>query len=167
MNKPLPVFKTNVTGHLPDHMQKISHLLVHLQGMLTELDEELDRENQAIRQRDTKRLLAVTNAKIVLLQSIESASNALSAMMIEHGYQDQNMGVNKGALAFELGEIWTEFCDKLESSHTKNAINARAIELSRVTTDRIIDMLRGKNKSVYGRGGKMQDDSEIATLAEA
>ncbi len=146
---------------------EITQLLTQLGTMLTNLDQELDRENQAIRHRDTDLLTSVTNTKIALLQSIETSSHSLADLMVKHGYHDEQVGLKKGALAFELGEIWTNFCDKMETCNDKNTVNGRAIELSRTSTDRIIGMLRGNEQPVYGRAGKMQDNYDIETLAEA
>jgi|GEM_PF-6060250 len=151
----------------PSKLKEITHVLTQLGTMLSSLDQELDRENLAIRHRDTDQLTSATNAKIGLLQSIEASSNSLTGLMVKHGYHDEQLGLKKGALAFELGEIWTTFCDRLEACNVKNTINGRAIELSRTSTDRIIGMLRGNDKPVYGRAGKMQEDYDIVTLAEA
>lgn len=148
-------------------LNEITQVLTQLSSMLTSLDQELDRENLAIRKRDTNLLTSATNSKINLLQSIETSSNTLAGLMVKHGYHDNNVGLKKGALAFELGEIWTTFCDRMEACNEKNTINGRAIELSRTSTDRIIDMLRGNDKPVYGRAGKMQDHYDIVPLAEA
>ncbi len=148
-------------------LKDITQVLTQLGTMLTSLDNELDRENLAIRHRDSDQLTSATNAKIVLLQSIESSSNSLASLMVKHGYHDDQVGLKKGALAFELGEIWTTFCDRMEVCNDKNTVNGRAIEMSRTSTDRIIGMLRGNDKPVYGRAGKMQDKYDIVTLAEA
>ena len=148
-------------------LKDITQVLTQLGTMLTSLDKELDRENLAVRQRDTDLLTSATNAKITLLQSIELSSNTLAGLMVKHGYHDEQVGLKKGALAFELGEIWTNFCDRMEVCNDKNTINGRAIELSRTSTDRIIGMLRGNDKPVYGRAGKMQENYDIVTLAEA
>lgn len=148
-------------------LKEITQVLTQLGTMLTNLDNELDRENQAIRQRDTDLLTSATNAKITLLQSIESSSHSLAGLMVKHGYHDEHIGLNKGALAFELGEIWSNFCDRMEGCNDKNTVNGRAIELSRASTDRIVGMLRGNEMPVYGRAGKMQDKYDIVTLAEA
>ena len=148
-------------------LKEITQVLSQLGTMLTSLDNELDRENLAIRHRDTDQLTSATNTKIVLLQSIESSSNALASLMVKHGYHDDQVGLKKGALAFELGEIWTNFCDRMELCNDKNTVNGRAIEMSRTSTDRIIGMLRGNDQPVYGRAGKMQENYDIVTLAEA
>ncbi len=151
----------------PAKLKEITQVLEQLGNLLSDLDHELDRENQAIRKRDTELLTSVTDSKINLLQSIEIASNSLAGLMVKHGYFDEHIGLKKGALAFELGDIWTDFCDRLESCQNKNTVNGRAIEMNRATIDRIIDMLRGNNKPVYGKAGKMQDNYDIVTLAEA
>ncbi len=148
-------------------LNEISQVLIELGALLASLDIELDRENRAIRHRDTDQLTSATNAKIELLQSIEISSNSLANLMVKHGYHDEQVGLKKGALAFELGDIWTAFCDRLEACNDKNTVNGRAIELSRTSTDRIISMLRGNDQPIYGRAGKMQDDYDIVTLAEA
>lgn len=147
--------------------KEINQLLAQISEMLEALDTALDSENQAIRQRNTDALIAATSAKIALLQSLEISSQSLSGMMDQFGYNDEKTGINKGMLAFELGEIWTSFCDRLAICQHKNTVNGRAIELGRVSTDRVIDILRGNDKPVYGRAGKMQNKCEITTLAEA
>ena len=147
--------------------KEINQLLAQISEMLEALDTALDSENQAIRQRNTDALIAATSAKIALLQSLEISSQSLSGMMSQFGYNDEKTGINKGMLAFELGEIWTSFCDRLAICQHKNTVNGRAIELGRVSTDRVIDILRGNDKPVYGRAGKMQNKCEITTLAEA
>jgi flagellar biosynthesis/type III secretory pathway chaperone len=148
-------------------LKEITDVLVDLGAMLASLDIELERENQAIRHRDTDQLTSATSAKIGLLQSIEISSNSLANLMVKHGSHDEQLGLKKGALAFELGDIWTTFCERLEACNDKNTVNGRAIELSRASTDRIIGMLRGNDQPIYGRAGKMQDDYDIVTLAEA
>ena len=151
----------------PVKLKEITQVLTQLSTMLTDLNNEMDRENQAIRKRDTDLLSSATNAKIVLLQSIETSSNSLAGLMVKHGYHDAQMGLNKGALAFELGEVWLNFCDKMDTCNDKNTVNGRAIELSKASTDRVVGMLRGNEMPVYGRAGKMQDNYDIVTLAEA
>lgn len=147
-------------------LQEISQVLSQLDTILADLDKELDRENEAIRHRDTELLTSATSSKIALLQSIEISSNSLSELMVKHGYHDQ-IGLRKSALAFELGDIWTEFCDKMEACNDKNMVNGRAIELTKSSTDRVINALRGNSEPVYGRAGKMQDNYDIVPLGEA
>lgn len=148
-------------------VKEINQLLTQIGEMLEAFENLLENENQSIRQRDTDALIAATNAKIALLQSLEISSQSLSGMMSQFGYNDEKTGMNKGMLAFELGEIWTSFCDRLAICQHKNTVNGRAIELGRVSNDRVIYILRGNDKPVYGRAGKMQNKCEITTLAEA
>lgn len=153
--------------HQSPKLKEITFVLKQLSGLLMSLNSMLDREKLAISKRDTEQLTSVVSTKITLLQSIETSSKSLSQLMVKHGYHDTQLGLNKGALAFELGDIWTAFCEKMEVCNEKNIINGRAIDLSRQSTDRIIGMLRGNDKPVYGRAGKMQDKYDIVTLAEA
>lgn len=146
---------------------EINQLLAQIGEMLEALDTALDCENQAIRKRNTEDLISTTNAKIALLQSLEMSSHSLSGLMSQFGYKDEKTATNKGMLAFELGEIWTTFCERLEICQHKNTVNGRAIELGRVSTDRVINILRGNDRPVYGRAGKIQNTCEITTLAEA
>ncbi len=148
-------------------LQEISQQLGQIGTILTDLDKELDRENQAIRQRDSEMLTSATNSKIALLQSMEISSNSLSELMSKYGYHDQQIGLKKGTLALELGDIWTTFCEKVETCNGKNSVNGQAIEMTRTSTDRVIDLLRGNDKPVYGRAGKMQNNYDVPPLGEA
>ncbi|MFK8068480.1 MAG: flagella synthesis protein FlgN [Gammaproteobacteria bacterium] len=148
-------------------LKEISQQLKQIGTILTALDEELDRENQAIRQRDSEMLTSSTDSKIALLQSMQISSNSLTTLMSKHGYHDQQVGLKNSALAFELGDIWTTFCEKMEACNDKNIVNGQAIEMTKTSTDRVIDLLRGNDKPVYGRTGTMQANYDTPPLGEA
>jgi flagellar biosynthesis/type III secretory pathway chaperone len=147
----------------------INQLLDQLHELLTAFDKTLNDENQAIKAHNADAITSATNAKIALLQSIEMSSRQLDTVMAQLGYADasKQIGMDKASLAFELGEVWTRFTEKLADCHHKNTVNGRAIELNRASTDRMINLIRGNDKPVYGRAGRMQNQCDITTLAEA
>ena len=148
----------------------VMQLFDQLQELLSAFDKTLNDENAAIRSHNAEAMMSATNAKIALLQSIEMSSRQLDNLMTQLGYAEASKnagGLEKAALAFELGEIWTQFTEKLATCHRKNTVNGRAIELNRASTDRLINMMRGNQKPVYGRAGRMQTHADIKTLAEA
>ncbi len=143
--------------------------------LLSQLDEILLREREAIRQRDSSDIHQLLQEKTNLLQQLEHNGIERIRMLEEAGFEASDQGVQDYLQqqtpneAPQLGVAWDGLKASLESCRTANIVNGKIIHRSRQQINLLLDMMRGQSNTprLYTQTGSNTTAQRQLPLAKA
>lgn len=136
--------------------------------LLTELDEVLGAETDALAARQLVPLREATDRKNELLGQLEGLGQQFSALCKEGGIEPRNGHLIGAEVTAVMADAWSRMCRLLENCQQKNRMNGITINASRNFAENLLALLQGQTPTkTYGKSGTVYRDSNVTALGSA
>jgi flagella synthesis protein FlgN len=136
--------------------------------LLTEMEQVLEAEAQAVGNRRLDDLQSATARKNELLAELDHMGREFTALCESVGVQPGRTGMTGAGATAVMAEAWKRMHALLERCEQKNRSNGIAISASRHFAENLLALLQGQpNAKTYGRNGAVFASAGAKALGTA
>mgnify|MGYP001317998324 CR=1 FL=1 len=141
----------------------------------SDLDDLLQQERTALRDRNVEQLTQLLDRKSELLSNLQQNSQQRSEVLKRTGFSVDAEGMGafftaqQPETANRCREQWSQLEKQLERCNFLNEVNAKIAHRSQLTTNHILGILTGASQSLelYSAHGTSSDSKEKQSIAKA
>jgi flagella synthesis protein FlgN len=135
----------------------------------------LRQEYAAMANNDLPAIETQVNIKQELVKNIQENEQNFAAQMENTGIRLDQQGIDAALEGVDPREkqkvisFWDELRDLAEQCQRQNEINGRVLEINKINTQRLLNILRGQmpeTQTTYGPSGKTNSKSESKSLVQ-
>jgi flagellar biosynthesis/type III secretory pathway chaperone len=152
----------------PAQQQLMQVTATHIKS-LSELEEVLHAEAEALGSRNLQQIQAATERKYALLNRLEGAGRELTELCREAGVRSKRNELAGPGVTSAMALAWSRMCELLERCEQKNRLNGVAIQSSRNFAENLLALLQGQQPAArtYGPQGTLHRDPLPQALGSA
>lgn len=126
---------------------------------LAQLNEILQNERSAIKDRSTDSIQKISAEKSSLLKTIEYRAKQKAQLFVEAGHAIKAGAFEQAVVAInntELTALWTKVNQALKHCKDQNAVNGTVVSHSLKRVNKLMNIIRGQNNkpNLYGASGR-------------